>query len=144
MSRKKVWNKGKIVGTKPALTPENVQAIRLILAQTGSAKHKALFAVAIDSSLRSIDLLQLSVMDVTQGGQTKQAARAQPSKTKGSSGLVVTFDLQKLAFRFAAYVAKSVIHQICSHPILHRTYSLSGFGSANGSAARRRQSHIIR
>lgn len=95
MSRKKVWNKGKIVGTKPALTPENVQAIRLILAQTGTARDRALFSTAIDSSLRSIDLLKLRVMDVIQGGQVKEAVRVQPSKTKGSSGLVVTFDLQR-------------------------------------------------
>ena len=69
--RKKPWNKGKIIGRKPPLTPEQVATIRTLLSQEGNLRNVAMFALAIDSSLRGVDLVALNVSDVIQGNDIK-------------------------------------------------------------------------
>jgi integrase len=59
------WNKGKSVGQKRPFTPEQVQLIKRTLDADGSLRDLALFSTAIDTMLRSIDLLRLTVEDVT-------------------------------------------------------------------------------
>ena len=83
------WNKGKIVGRKPPLSPEQVRVIRTLLSQHGNIRNIALFAVAIDSSLRGVDILALNVSDVLHGEAVKERATVYQSKT----GQRVTFTL---------------------------------------------------
>jgi integrase len=59
------WNKGKSVGQKRPFTPEQVQLIKRTLDADGNLRDLALFSTAIDTMLRSIDLLCLTVEDVT-------------------------------------------------------------------------------
>lgn len=93
--RKKPWNKGKIVGGKTALLPDEVQAIRVVLAQKGwPARDALLFALGVDSSLRGADLVRLRVSDVMLAGEPRERVTIEPSKTKASSGARVTFKLQ--------------------------------------------------
>ena len=53
------WNKDRVVGQKPALSFEQVRAIRTVLVSAGTARDRALFALAVDSSFREGDLLSL-------------------------------------------------------------------------------------
>ena len=52
MKKRKAWNKGKIVGPKPALLPQHVQIIKSVLAEKKSLRNQLLFSLAIDSCLR--------------------------------------------------------------------------------------------
>lgn len=83
------WNKGKIVGRKPPLTPEYVQVIRTLLSQRGIVRDMAMFSLAIDSSLRGKDIVGLNVSDVVAGDQIKQRVTIMQSKTRER----VTFSL---------------------------------------------------
>lgn len=58
------WNKGRIVGKKPPLTPDQVALIRLILRQEHALRDLALFNTALDTSFRGSDLVRLRVSDV--------------------------------------------------------------------------------
>jgi len=40
--KKRPWNKGKIIGRKKALTPEQVATIRTLLSQRGNVRNMAL------------------------------------------------------------------------------------------------------
>jgi len=62
------WNKGKLVGQKPPLKLKEVWAIRIRLEMANRIRDLAMFNLAIDSKLRSCDLVKLRVKDVTHGG----------------------------------------------------------------------------
>jgi len=62
------WNKGKLVGQKPPLKLKEIWSIRIRLQIANRKWDLALFNLAIDSKLRSCDLLRLRVRDVTHGG----------------------------------------------------------------------------
>jgi integrase len=63
------WNKGKRVGQKLPLSLREIRAIRRQLASTEQLRNLALFGMAIESSLRSSDLLLLRVRDVAKRGE---------------------------------------------------------------------------
>ena len=56
--------KGRLTGQKPALKPKDVWAIRILLQIHGKTRDLALFNLAIDSKLRSCDLVALRGSDV--------------------------------------------------------------------------------
>jgi integrase len=58
------WNKGKSVGQKRPFTLEQVQLIKRTLDADGNLRDLALFSTAIDTMLRSVDVLRLTVEDV--------------------------------------------------------------------------------
>jgi hypothetical protein len=61
------WNKGKLVGQKSPLKLKDIWAIR-VRSQIGRrTRELALFNLAIDSKLRSCDLIRLRVRDVCHG-----------------------------------------------------------------------------
>ena len=53
------WNKGKLVGQKAPLKQREIWAIRIRLQLQPDARELALFNLAIDSKLRSCDLVRL-------------------------------------------------------------------------------------
>jgi hypothetical protein len=53
------WSKGRAQGQKEPLTPEQVGAIKLILANKGRRRDLALFSVALDTLLRASDVLSM-------------------------------------------------------------------------------------
>jgi len=79
--RKKPWNKGKIIGRKPPLSPEQVATIRTLLSQDGNPRDIAMFCLAIDSSLRGVDIVALNVSDVFEGWEIKERVTIEQSKT---------------------------------------------------------------
>lgn len=63
-TKTKPWNKNKSVGQKKPFSVDQVETIRRILETKKNLRDIALFNVAIDSMLRSVDLLALTVGDV--------------------------------------------------------------------------------
>jgi hypothetical protein len=78
------WNKGKLVGQKAPLKLKEIWAIRIRLQLGERDRELALFNLAIDSKLRSCDLVKLRVRDVTHGDRLP---RGQLSCSRKPSGL---------------------------------------------------------
>ena len=76
------WNKSKLVGQKPPLTLKEVCAIRIHLQIAHRIRDLALFNLAIDSKLRSCDLVKLRVKDVTHGGSVAKRAMVMQKETQ--------------------------------------------------------------
>ncbi len=92
MKPQKPRKKSTLTGRKKHLSYEQVQAIRTVLVSIGTARDRALFSLAIDSSLRAHDLVRLRVMDVWEDGAVKERISVTPSKTKDSTGATITFE----------------------------------------------------
>jgi hypothetical protein len=63
------WNKGKQVGQKLPLNPQQIRAIRSRLKADDKARELALFDLAIDSSLCAVDLVRLRVRNIAKGSR---------------------------------------------------------------------------
>ena len=79
----------RLSGQKPPLKPKEVWAIRVRLQLQGKRRDLALFNLAVDSKLRSCDLVALRVSDVVTGGSIKERAVIVQKKT----GRPVQFEL---------------------------------------------------
>ena len=81
--------KGRLTGQKPPLKPKDVWAIRILLQIHGKTRDLALFNLAIDSKLRSCDLVALRVSDVVVSGSIRDRTVIIQQKT----GRPVQFEL---------------------------------------------------
>ena len=81
--------KGRLNGQKPPLKPKEVWAIRIRLQIHGKTRDLALFNLAIDSKLRSCDLVALRISDIATGGNIRERAMIVQQKT----GRPVQFEL---------------------------------------------------
>jgi hypothetical protein len=68
------WNKGKLTGQKPPLKLKEIWAIRIRLQIAMRHRDLAIFNLAIDSKLRSCDLVKIRVRDVTHGATVAKRA----------------------------------------------------------------------
>jgi len=75
------WNKEKLVGQKLPLKLKEIWAIRVRLQLTHCIRDLALFNMAIDSKLRSCDLLKLRVRDISHGFSILHRAMVMQQKT---------------------------------------------------------------
>ena len=78
----KPWNKGKLIGQRPPLKLKQVWAIRIRLQIREDLRALALFNLAIDSKLRSCDLVKLKVSDISQMGEISSRAMVLQQKTQ--------------------------------------------------------------
>jgi integrase len=76
------WNKGKLVGRKSPLRLKEIWAIRIRLQLAERLRELALFNLAVDSKLRSCDLVKLRVRDVTRGDRVASRAIVMQQKTQ--------------------------------------------------------------
>ena len=76
------WNKGRVVGKKPPLTPDQVALIRLILRQERNLRSLALFNTALDTSFRGSDLVRLRVSDVATPARVREIVEIRQKKTE--------------------------------------------------------------
>jgi len=76
------WNKGKLIGQRPPLKLREIWAIRIRLQIKGLTRELAMFNLAIDSKLRSCDLVKLKVRDISTGGGIAKRAMVLQQKTK--------------------------------------------------------------
>jgi len=75
------WNKGKMIGQKLPLKLKEIWAIRVRLQLTHCIRDLALFNLAIDSKLRSCDLVKLRLRDVSHGSSILHRAMVMQQKT---------------------------------------------------------------
>lgn len=88
---KATWNKGRLIGQKSPLKPQQVWAIRVRLQIADHKRDLALFNLAIDCKLRGCDLVNLRVADVVNGDEIRSRAKVIQSKT----GSPVQFEITK-------------------------------------------------
>ena len=91
VSSLKPWNKGRLIGQKSPLKPQQVWAIRARLQIADHKRDLALLNLAIDSKLRGCDLLNLKVSDLWSGGDIRHRAKIIQLKT----GKSVQFEITK-------------------------------------------------
>ncbi len=82
INKREAWNKGKLVGQKPPLKPNDICAIRIHPQNATAAGDLAMFNLAIDSKLRGCDLVSLRVRDITHGNQVLSRAMVIQRKTQ--------------------------------------------------------------
>jgi integrase len=87
--RREPWNEGKLIGAKPPLRASHVWSIRTKLQLEKRTRDLALFNLAIDSKLRSCDVVAMRVDDVAPHGYTLDRATVRQNKT----GRPVRFEL---------------------------------------------------
>jgi integrase len=87
--RRPAWNKEKLIGAKPPLSPKHVWSIRTKLQVEGRIRELAMFNLAIDSKLRGCDVVALKVEDVAPNGHAVERATVRQKKT----GQPVRFEL---------------------------------------------------
>jgi integrase len=87
--RRTPWNKGKLIGAKPPLRPNQIWSIRTRLLIEGRVRDLTLFNLAIDSKLRGCDVVALKVEDVAPNGYAVDRAIVRQKKT----GRPVKFEL---------------------------------------------------
>ena len=80
-TQKTAWNKGRVVGKKPPLTPDQVALIRLLLRQDDAMRDLALFNVALDTNFRGSDLVRLKVSDVATPAVIREIVEIRQKKT---------------------------------------------------------------
>lgn len=80
-SRAGPWNKGKLVGQKAPLCLKDIWAIRIRLQLGCRVRELALFNLAIDSKLRSCDLVKLRFRDLVHGDRIAARAVVMQQKT---------------------------------------------------------------
>lgn len=76
------WNKGRLVGQKPPLKIREIWAIRIRLQLANKVRELALFNLALDSKLRSCDLVKHRVRDIAHGTQVSKRAMILQQKTQ--------------------------------------------------------------
>ncbi|MEM9872239.1 MAG: tyrosine-type recombinase/integrase [Pseudomonadota bacterium] len=81
-TKRRAWNKGRIIGQKRPFLPKQVWAIRARLELAGNLRDLALFNVAIDSTLRGCDLVKLAVNDLMTDCRIRDCVSVIQSKTK--------------------------------------------------------------
>lgn len=84
------WNKGKLVGQKPPLKPQNIWGIRIHLQMDDNKRDLALFNLAIDSKLRGCDLVRMKVSDISQSGSIQRRAQIIQRKTQRAVKFEIT------------------------------------------------------
>lgn len=75
------WNKGKLIGAKPPLRSKHVWSIRTKLQIEERKRDLALFNLAIDSKLRSCDVVSIRVEDIAPRGYAVDRATVRQKKT---------------------------------------------------------------
>jgi integrase len=87
----KPWNKGRLIGQKPPLKLHEIWSIRIRLELADKIRDLAIFNLAIDSKLRSCDLVKLRVSDIAHGRHILKRAMVMQQKT----GRPVQFEITK-------------------------------------------------
>lgn len=94
-SRGEPWNKGKRVGQKAPLRLKEIWAIRIRLQLGNRTRELALFNLAVDSKLRSCDLVKLRVRDVMHGERVAARAIVMQQKTQRPVQFEITEQTQE-------------------------------------------------
>lgn len=94
------WNKGKITGQKLPLKLQEIWAIRIRLQMSNQTRDLALFNLAIDSKLRSCDLVKLRLRDIAHGTQLSKRATVMQQKTHQPVTFEITAQTREALFNW--------------------------------------------
>lgn len=94
-SKREPWNKGKLIGQKAPLRLKDMWAIRIRLQLAERIRELAMFNLAIDSKLRSCDLMKLRVRDITHGDRVAARAIIMQQKTQRPVQFEITEQTRK-------------------------------------------------
>lgn len=97
------WNKGKLVGQKPPLKLKEIWEIRIRLQIANRIRDLALFNLAIDSKLRSCDLVKLRIRDIAHGSTIAKRAMVMQQKTKQPVQFEITEQTRDAVANWIAY-----------------------------------------
>jgi len=75
------WNAGRKIGTKRALKPQQVWAIRFWLDREHRLRDRAMSDLAIDSKLRGCDVVKAKIGELVSGGRVRSRAIVIQQKT---------------------------------------------------------------
>ena len=100
MTTKIPWNKGKTIGAKPPLTPEQTNLVRLLLANSGNLRNSTLFSLAVDTAFRGVDLVKLKVSDVMLSSEVLETIRIRQQKTGNPVSAYLTDETRALLKRY--------------------------------------------
>ena len=81
--KRRPWNVGRMIGSKKALKPQQVWAIRLWLDREQRTRDRALFDLAIESKLRGCDIVKMRIGNLVSGGQFVRAQLRSKRKPAG-------------------------------------------------------------
>jgi integrase len=98
------WNKGILVGQKPPLKLKEICAIRIRLQISSRIRDLALFNLAIDSKLRSCDLVKIRVRDISHGATIASRAMIMQQKTHQAVQFEITEQTRDSISRWIEYV----------------------------------------
>ncbi len=125
------WNKGRAVGPKRPLSPEQVRLIRATLEAGEEWRDLALFSMAIDTMLRAVDLLKLRVDDVVDDmGRVVDDLPVRQQKT-ATAHLVALTDKSRAALEKWLTVSRKQpgeflftgLGRVANRPLTRRHYS---------------------
>lgn len=125
------WNKGSLIGQKPPLKLQEVWAVRYHLEQKHELAQLAMFNLAIDSKLRSCDLVRLRVSDVKQGSIILTRSQIIQRKTG-----------QPVRFEITEKTRKALSALISDNQLDHNDYLFKGRASS-GHLSTRQYSRIV-
>ena len=97
------WNKGELVGQKPPLKLKEIWSIRIRLQIANRIRDLALFNMAIDSKLRSCDLVKLRIKNVAHGGSVANRAMVMQQKTQQPVQFEITEQTREAVADWIAY-----------------------------------------
>ena len=89
-SKREPWNKGKLVGQKAPMRLKDNWAIRVRLQLGERIRELAMFNLAVDSKLRSCDLVKLRVQDIMHGNRMAARAIIMQQKTQRAVQFEIT------------------------------------------------------
>lgn len=126
------WNKGKLMGQKTPLSPQEIWAIRNRLQNEGRRRDMALFNLAIDSKLRASDLLNIRVSDVARKGRVHSRASISQQKTR-----------QPVRFEITERTRKSIEQWIEAAKLVSSSYLFPSRQLASPHLSTRQYSRIV-
>ncbi|MCG7927404.1 MAG: tyrosine-type recombinase/integrase [Candidatus Thiodiazotropha taylori] len=130
---KKPWNKGKLIGQKPPLKLHEIWSIRIRLEMANRGRDLALFNLAIDSKLRSCDLVKLRVSDIVHGSHILKRAMVMQQKTQSP-----------VQFEITQKTRTSLTHWIEQANLSGSDYLFKGQTNSKGHISTRQYARIVK
>lgn len=133
VNSKSPWNKGKLIGQKPPLKLNEIWSIRIRLEMANRIRDLALFNLAIDSKLRSCDLVKLRVSDIAHGSHILKRAMVMQQKTQSP-----------VQFEITQKTRKALTHWIERANLSGSDYLFKGKTNSKGHISTRQYARIVK
>ena len=134
VAKSEPWNKGRTQGQKAPFTKREVGLIKHILEVEGKLRDLTLFSVAVDTMLRSVDLLSLKVEDVTDAQGVVLEEFAIRQKKTGDGNLVTLGETTR----------KTLALWITESEKFPWEYLFTGRGSKDNPISRERYRNLVK